>query len=246
MDEENRKIIIAGAVLAAVVGGGLYAYKTLNAPAAAPGLSSAPGAPAAPANPSLPPLEESDDAVRRSAAGLSPDAVYAAWLKQEALVQRYAAAVSHIARGAVPRDALVSLAPRGKFPVLKRGGKIYADPKGWARYDGLTAAISSVDVNGFVALYGELEPLVEEAWRGLGEKGTAREAFAAAATELAGTPDLSGDVELVEGKKGITYKFADPKLEGLSAARKQLLRFGPRNASNVKVKLGALAEALRP
>jgi hypothetical protein len=245
MDDENRKIIIAGAVLAAVVGGGFYAYKSLNAPVPAPGLSSTPEAPAAPANPALPPLEESDDAVRRSAAGLSADPVYAAWLKQEALIQRYAAAVAHIARGAVPRDALVSLAPRGKFPVIKRGGKIYADPKGHARYDALTAAISSVDVKAFAALYAEVEPLIEEAWRGLGEKGAAREAFAAAATELAGTPDLSGDVELKEGKKGIVFTYADPKLEGLSAARKQLLRFGPKNGARVKTKLAELAEALK-
>ena len=44
--------------------------------------------------------------------------------------------------------------------------------------------------------------------------------------------------------KGIGYAFADERLEGLTAAQKQLLRTGPRNVRIIKERLRRIALAL--
>jgi hypothetical protein len=41
-----------------------------------------------------------------------------------------------------------------------------------------------------------------------------------------------------------TYRYADPRLEGLQPVQKQLLRMGPENADRVKDQLRSLAAAL--
>ena len=56
------------------------------------------------------------------------------------------------------------------------------------------------------------------------------------------TPTLNGPVALKP--KGIGYAFADERLEGLTAAQKQLLRMGPRNVRIIKERLRAIALAL--
>jgi hypothetical protein len=43
---------------------------------------------------------------------------------------------------------------------------------------------------------------------------------------------------------GIGYAFADPKLEGLSRAQKQLLRMGPQNVRAIQGKLREIAGVL--
>ena len=46
-------------------------------------------------------------------------------------------------------------------------------------------------------------------------------------------------------ERSILYEYVDPKLEGLNAAQKQLLRMGPKNAALVAAKLREVEAALR-
>ena len=55
-------------------------------------------------------------------------------------------------------------------------------------------------------------------------------------------PVLRDDVELVP--HAIGFRYADPKLEALTAAQKQFLRIGPRNVRIVQEKLRELQPAL--
>jgi hypothetical protein len=54
---------------------------------------------------------------------------------------------------------------------------------------------------------------------------------------------LRDDVELVP--HAIGFRYADPKLEGLTAAQKQFLRMGPRNVRIIQQKLRELQPALQ-
>ena len=64
-----------------------------------------------------------------------------------------------------------------------------------------------------------------------------------AIVRLLETPVPDGPVRLVpSGAAG--YMYANPSLEGLSAAQKQLLRTGPRNARVIQDALRAIALAL--
>jgi hypothetical protein len=53
-----------------------------------------------------------------------------------------------------------------------------------------------------------------------------------------------GSVRVQSADRGIGYAYADPGLESLTAAQKQLLRMGPRNAHTVQSSLRAIAIAL--
>ena len=57
--------------------------------------------------------------------------------------------------------------------------------------------------------------------------------------ELLKTPVVEGDILVVPANVG--YAYADPKLESLSHAQKQLLRMGPQNVRAVQEKLRAIA-----
>ena len=48
----------------------------------------------------------------------------------------------------------------------------------------------------------------------------------------------------MESKGGTGYRYADPSLEGLTAAQRQLLRTGPRNVTKIQSALRQLAIAL--
>lgn len=243
---KNTAPLIILALLAAGAAVGLFGARSfLKTPPPAPGLSSPPpeAAPALPAN--LPPLDKSDDFVRLRAAELSPAPAFGEWLKQESLIQRLAAAMNMIAGGRLPRETFAAFAPRGKFPVLRRGGKVYADPAGYARYDAFAALVAGVDAVAAARLFAELEPLLDAAQRDLGEANTsARAAFLAAAEELLAAPVPGDGALLREGKKGIGWAYADESLEGRSLAQKQLMRMGPKNQAAVQAKIRAVALAL--
>lgn len=245
MDEENRKVLVAAVVVAGVAAGGWYAWKRVDAPPApAPSLSSPAPVPVPAPPPDLPKLEESDAFVRVASAGLSKDAAVADWLKQEDLLARFVSAASQVSRGLVPRDGFSAFAPRGKFSVVKQDGKTVADPRSWTRYDRAASAVASVDAAAAAAVFKRFEPLIQQAYRGLGEGGDARDAVAGAAAELLSADPAAAASPLKQGKKGITWVYADESLESASLARKQLLRMGPANATKVQGKVREVALAL--
>ncbi|MDD5302696.1 MAG: DUF3014 domain-containing protein [Elusimicrobia bacterium] len=243
---KNPGLLIVAVLLAAGAAIGLYGARSLLKPApAAPGISSLPPEAPAALPPDLPPLEKSDEFVRRRAAALSSDAAFQEWLKKESLIPRLTAAMNMIANGKFPRDLFAAFAPRGKFSVVRKDGKILVDPASYARYDGVAAMVGRVDAVAAARVFTDLMPLFDAAQRGLGEKtASAHEAFFAAARELVDVPPLDGEAVLTAGKKGIGWVYADESLESLSPAQKQLLRMGPKNQAAVQAKLRAVVLAL--
>lgn len=241
-----QKAGLLAVALALAVGAAVYGSRYYLKPApAAPGLSSAPIEAPAALPPSLPPLEDSDEFVRGRAAALSSAPAFREWLKQGALIPRLAAAMNLVASGAVPRDAFAAFAPRGKFAVVRTGGRTRAAPAAFARYDAFAAMVQSVDAAAAARLFTELLPLFDAAQRALGDKSPgARAAFIAAARELLQAPVPGDDVVLVQGKKGLGWIYADERLEELSLAQKQLMRMGPKNQAAVQDTLRAVLLAL--
>jgi hypothetical protein len=243
---KNKGLLAVAVLLAAGAAIGLYGARSMLAPApAAPGISSAPIVPPAPIPANLPPLEQSDELFRLRAGALSPDPMLAAWLKQESLIPRLAAAMNMIANGRFPREIFAAFAPRGKFKVIRKNGGVFIDPASFTRYDAFASMIDTVDAAAAAKVLKELGPLFDAALRGLGERRlTFHEAFPAAAGELLQTPSLEGDVALRQGKIGITWLYAEERFESRSLVQKQLIRMGPRNQAIVQAKLRALTLAL--
>src|SRR4029450_3313423 len=94
-----------------------------------------------------------------------------------------------------------------------------------------------------VALYVRFYPWFQQAYRDLGyPSGYFNDRLVDVIDLLLATPEITGPVVLVQPR--VLYTFADPRLEALPAGQKMMIRMGPENTAQVKVKLRELRRAL--
>ena len=197
-----------------------------------------PAEPGADAN--LPPLDDSDSLVRDLVRALSEHPVVAAWLTTDQLLRNFVVVVNNIAGGDTPSGHLNMVAPQGRFETRQQGANSYVDARSYARFDPHASAVAALDAEGAAQLYAKLKPRIDEAFREVaGKDADFDRALQRAIVELLKTPVVEGDVPVVSAKVG--YAYANPRLESLSHAQKQLLRMGPRNVRAVQEKLRAIA-----
>lgn len=237
--------------LVAVGGAGFQGYRFWQSrQAVQPPPPPAPAAPVEaarlPEPPPLPPVAQADGMVREKLGGASANGLWEKWLQNDDLARRFASAVNAVADGESPRLVLGFLAPEGAFKVVgdKKSGKSFIDPASFQRYDAVADAFASIDTAFAARAYGTLSPVFEAAYREIGRPSTTLEQrLASAMGRLLATPVPEGRVEVVAPK--VVWLYADPKLEGLCAASKHLLRMGPRNERLVQAKLAELQAALK-
>jgi hypothetical protein len=235
--------------LALVIAGGGVAFWYLRPapppPAAAAALP-APAPPPAPTGPAAAPAPTAmSDATRALLEAISPHPDFRAWLTAGDVLNRWAVVTDNLAEGTSPRKALEPLAPRQPFTVVQRGTLTVIAPASYRRYDRVGDAVASVDAAAFAAAYRALHPVLEAAWRALGDPhGSLDAAATRALRRLAAAPVVEGDVAVVAAGP-VLYLFADPAQEALGPVEKQLLRMGPRNARLVKQQAVALLAALQ-
>ncbi len=241
-------LVLALLALAALLAVGAYVFryqpwKSRTQTLASPAPAAQAPLPAASARPALPPLDASDEYVRRIAAGLAARPELARWLAASGLVRTATAVVSNIADGETPRPHLGFLAPSQRFRARGASGRrIVPDPAGFAGYDAFGDTIAALDAQAAAAAYQGLEPLFDAAYRDLGHPEGFRHGLDRAIAALLAVPVPASDAELLPHAVG--FRWADQRLEGLSAAQKQFLRIGPRNEQLVQAKLRELQAAL--
>ena len=189
----------------------------------------------------LPPLNDTDPIVRELVKKISTNPRLAAWLATNDLIRSFTIGAANVAQGQSAARQLPMFRPPSNFRVIERGNQVTIDPKSYARYDTLAAAVESLDPAGSARVYATLKPRIEEAARELGDSSFDR-TFERAIVSLLSTPTVNDPI-LVE-TRGIGYGFVDPKLEELTAAQKHLIRTGPRNARTIQESLRAIALAL--
>jgi len=181
-------------------------------------------------------LAGSDAVVREVVAALSSQPEVVTWLANEDLVRRFVASVHLIADGKNPRSQLEFLKPNSRFSGVERGDGWVGDPKSYQRYDLVAQSFAGLDTEGVVRVFNELEPLIDEAHREIAPPGTTFKATLKKAFDvLLAVPVIKGDVAL--DPKVVCFAYADESLEGLSEAKKQLLRMGPENVAQVQAKI---------
>ena len=255
-DVDAREPRVAGPVLAAAavvilaVGGVLwyrYAPRAQPAPPAAGAeraQSTAQRATAlGPPVESVPPLAESDAFTRELIVSLAAHPELARWAATDDLVRRFVASVINVAEGTTPIKHAKVMAPASSFRAHEVNGEWFAEPASYARYDLATDVLESLDAAKAALLYERLHPLFDLAYAELGDPRSSFDAtFARAIGNLLAVPISETPPELVP--KESNFAYAEPALEGRSAAQRQLLRMGPRNAQRVQAKLRELAPAL--
>lgn len=191
----------------------------------------------------LPPLDQSDRFVRKFVAALSSHPRFAAWLATDGLIRNFTVVVTNIADGETPAVHLARLRPAARFQVIEQNSDQFIDRRSYERYTPLATAAASIEPVGSARLYATLKPLIEEAHRDLGYPNTSFDVtLERAIVRLLSTPVLTDPVRVVP--HGIGYAYEDPRIEELTAAQKQLLRFGPQNVQLVQQALRNVAAAL--
>ena len=213
-------------------------------PSAAATATDAAIAPVAEAARTLPPLDQMDTFLRALLGALSSSPELARWLAGDDLIRLMADGIDRVSRGqSAARDA-TALRPRGIFAVISRRQETTIDPASYRRFDGLTTMVSSLDARSVADAYRTIRPRLDEAYRGLGRsEGSVDDAVGVALQVLIDTPIVRGPIRLVPGK-GATYAYADPELESLPAAQKQLLRMGPDNLERIQQRLKEIKQAV--
>lgn len=190
-------------------------------------------------------LNTSDQIVGDLVAELSSHPKLVAWMANEDLVRRFAAATENVAAGSSPRQHLDFLRPSTAFRAVSKGGRFYIHPSSYARYDLPVEVFVSLDTQGTIALYRELQPLIDEAHREISPPGTVfDDRLIVAIDHLLAVKPPVGQVELEE-RTVTTYEYADDRIAGLSEARRHFLRMGPDNVRQVQAKLRELRDALQ-
>lgn len=188
-------------------------------------------------------LEESDAFIREQAKSFSPHSRYASWLRSKDFVRKFVAAVDNISNGLSPKPQIDFFAPKGDYKVIERGGLYYADPESYRRYNQAADVFISLDTKSCVNLYRQLKESIQEAYKSLGYPNQDfNETLTKAIIELLKTPVVRGDLQLEP--KVISYAIADPRLENLSEAQKQLLRMGPENVLKIQTKIREIGTKL--
>lgn len=180
----------------------------------------------------LPPLEESDPFVRER---LEPFPLPEEWVERDDLVRRLAALVDNATRGELPRRSLRFLKPEGRFEVVEREGRLYADPDNPRRFDAHLDLLERIEPSAAARLLGTIEPLLDAAFRELGRPVSPRDAIREAIDRVVEMDVAPGPHELVQRK--VLYEYADPEIESLPPLEKQMLRLGTRNLGRLQAYL---------
>ncbi|RUO47482.1 DUF3014 domain-containing protein [Pseudidiomarina donghaiensis] len=189
----------------------------------------------------LPTLNNSSSAVLEELAELEQDT---APLKGEQLIRDTVVFADNLRQGIVVRDKAVIEPPKGQFRVLEQNGKVYIDPRSYDRYNTVVDWFVSLDSNVLAELFTRYKPLSQSALAEVGYPDENPENVLLDAIDvLLATPSVGTVIELNDDS--VMYRYADPTLEALPAAQKQMLRMGPDNIRRVKLKLEELQQALQ-
>jgi len=190
----------------------------------------------------LPSLDASDALVGKLVRELSTHPRVTAWLATDNLIRNFTVVVENIANGVSPATHLGSLRPSGAFRVAERNGALLVDPRSYARYAPIAAAVGSVDAQAAAGLCAALKPRLDEAYAELGREGSFDSAVERAIVAMLRTPALGGTVRLVPD--GAVYAFDDEALERLTPAQKHLARMGPDHVRVIQDRLRQIALAI--
>jgi len=184
----------------------------------------------------LPPLDESDPEVLGGLTELLGQDAVMRHLVPERLVRNIVVTIDNVPRRQMALNQRPMQPTAGDFLTAGEENAIVISPQNYARYQPFVGLVSKVDAKTLVSFYRGLEPLFQQAYEDLGHPGASFDKRLNEVIEhLLQTPTPRGQVALVQ--PGVLYKYADERLENLSAGQKLMIRMGVDNAAVIKRKL---------
>jgi hypothetical protein len=261
-DESFRKKVIWGSAAIVVIGllGAVYYYKYHSAVPEAPVVKEAPKppveAPQAATEPAvrnpipestdskpLPPLKESDPDVRQSLVDVFGAKAVTQFLVPENVVRHIVVTVDNLPRKKVAIELRPVKPTPGTTQTASQGDITTIASANYERYAPFIKVVQNTDTKTLTGVYFRLYPLFQQSYEDLGYPGQYfNDRLVEVIDDMLKTPDVQGPVELAQPR--VFYEYADPKLEGLSAGQKLLLRMGPANEAAMKTKLREFRKAI--
>ncbi len=185
--------------------------------------------------PAIPPLDDSDAEVRQRLLSLDWRPGLASLFVTEDMLRSFAVQVDNIAQGQLAAGSAVLQPLEQKFTVGD-GAQPQLDEASFKRYQPYVQLLESVKPAQLVALFNRYEPLLQQAYAELGYPDQLfKNKLIEAIDELLATPDVNYPLALE--RPAVVYIFADPAIEQLPPAQKQMLRLGPDNQRKIKALL---------
>jgi hypothetical protein len=194
--------------------------------------------------PPLPALDNSDAEVKQRLLALNWRAGLAGLFVTEEMLRNFVVQTDNIAQGqlAVGHPLLQPL--EQKF-TISDSDNMQLSEQHFARYEPYISLLESVPASQLMPLFNRYEPLLQQAYAELGYPDQLfKNTLLAAIDMLLATPDLSYPLQLE--RPAVVYTFADPAIEQLPPAQKQMIRLGPDNLKRVKAVLRQYKQALQP
>lgn len=191
----------------------------------------------------LPEIDDSDAEFVQDLLTVSPQLKQ--WLFKKEQIRKAIFSINDMAQGLRPPvKRLREISFTEPFSVDDEEGKMYISAQAYHRYDQLAQAINSIDEQGLVALYKKYLPLFQTVFSEFSYPAYYQvlDSIKAATGKIIQAPVITGKIEVI--RPTVRYKFADSRLEKLSALDKQMLRMGPDNTLLIQNKLRGLIEAL--
>jgi hypothetical protein len=192
----------------------------------------------------LPKLDESDAEIIGGLTELLGQDAIRQFLVPERLIRNIVVTIDNAPRQQMaPNQRPIKPTP-GAFVTAGADETLTLSPENYARYAPFIAIVRRLDTKTLVSLYRGLEPLFQQAYEELGHPNSVfHTRLLEVIRHLIATPDAPLEIKLVQ--PSVQYKYADERLEKLSAGQKLLIRMGRDNATVVKAKLRELEAALK-
>lgn len=192
----------------------------------------------------LPALDESDTELAEALLALNWKAGLAALFNREEMIRNLVVTVDNIAQGQLVAGHPVLVKPADGYrvqPVAE--GRYLTAADNSSRYEPYLQLLESVPPRQVLALKRRYQPLLEQAFAELGYPDlTFDQRLRQAIAVLLSTPQVPPGAEL--SRPSVMYTYADPKLEQLPEAQKQVLRLSAEQQQRFKALLTTYQQAL--
>lgn len=182
------------------------------------------------------PLPDLDESTEPFMADLSEQNLSTRPVRSDHLIRDITIFVHNLSDGDLIRESAAVTGPDARFTTQVVDEQLYIDERSFRRYDELVDWFVGLDSQAIVTVFMVYQPLFEQA---LDEIAHPDETFAGQLIDgidvLLQTPEPEGLLALEDDR--VMYTFADPDLEDLPGAQKQMLRLGLENQRRVKSKL---------
>jgi len=184
----------------------------------------------------LPALNDSDQVVQDSLAGVLGRVPVEQFLVPQNIVRHIVVTVDNLPRRKVavelrpvkPTPGQTAISTQGEITTLSAGN--------FERYAPLVRVVQGADVRALAVVYQRLYPLFQQAYEDLGYPGKYfNDRLVEVIDHLLEAPEIAAPIQLVQPK--VMFEYADASLESRSAGQKLLIRMGPANARIIKAKL---------